>query len=91
MSQLGLILLAALALAFGVTAFTTVSVRSENARGLVASTFVVSFIVLVALFFWAGLPGEVTATIAGVGLMIGILCSVLLRAARHFEHRSGYK
>jgi hypothetical protein len=76
---------AAFAVAFALASLTTVSIRSEEAKGVVFGSFLVSAAVLIPVLLWVQLPLEVVTMIAGVSLMIGLLCVILLKAAKRLE------
>jgi hypothetical protein len=81
------IVIASLALAAGLTAFTTVSVRSEDNKGLIAGSFIVSFIIVAGALSWARLPIELTTMVGGVGVLMTALFIILLKAGRHLEEK----
>ena len=80
-------LLAAVALAFGTTAFTTFSVRSEDSPRLVGATFIWSVPVIFLIFFRVDLPPVLTMQVALGGFGIGLVSCAGLAFAHFVEQR----
>jgi hypothetical protein len=81
--------LCSLGLAFGITAFTTFSVRTESHPSLFVSSFVVSVLAIDALMWANRIPYDMATLLTGVGVVIGAAFTVGIRIARWAERRWG--
>jgi hypothetical protein len=81
--------LSALGLGFGITAFTTFSVRTESQPRLFVTSFLVSVVAIDALMWANRIPLEMATLLAVVGLVIGAAFTVGIRIARWAERRWG--
>jgi hypothetical protein len=74
---------------FGITAFTTFSVRTESQPRLFVASFLISVAAIDALMWANRIPLDVATLLAVVGGVLGFAFTVGIRVARWAERRWG--
>lgn len=87
MNELVSQVLCALSMAFGMTALTVFSSRTENDKPLMAFTFVSGAILIFCLLYFSDLPAGTDVWLGIVGMLMGVVSSIGLYVAKVFEDR----
>lgn len=79
--------LCALSMAFGMTALTVFSSRTENDKPLMIFTFISGAVLIFCLLYFSDLPPGTEVWLAIVGILMGVVSSLGLYIAKVFEDR----
>ena len=85
MSPLILEILSSVSMAFGMTAMTVFSSRTESDKPLMAGTFVSGIVLVFCLLHFADLPEGTEVWLGIVGFLMGAVSSIGLYVALPFE------